>query len=731
MKLIEELKRRNVFRVGAAYVLLGWVVIQVTDTVTPALNLPDWTLGLVTWLGIIGFPFALFFAWAFELTPDGLRRETDAPDSDVNKAATAQKLDITLVVLLVVTIGVIAWSSIGDDADIASPGDESSLAATESMSIAVLPLTNMSADSNNAYFAGGVHEEILTNLSRIDGLRVVSRTTALRYIDSDLSLRDIGLDLGVRYIVEGSVRRVENHVRITVQLIDAPSDAHVWASNYDRELVDVFALQSEVAKAITNSLHLEIQPETVGTLDDMPTTSVKAYDLYTKALSISRSEPESEEALLQQRELLEEAVSIDPDFVAAWALLNEILDFISRHILQNDWFGETEEEREVYFEETQLAAHRALEKAVALGPDNVMTLLAQASDYVHEQQSRDFQTSRKEYIDRALEIEPNNAFAQLVLAWWYRIEGNMESATPAFNRALELDPLNARIVDSSLIHFRLIGDQEKTTELYERLTQIAPEKKDDTRLGKVHPTAKLDNLSALFIQTADESIIDTYALALEQVEETGPDALDFDRVISNYQVGFHRSQLDQMRGDLVNVGRQPPSAPPDDTNADRLFFYLWAEASYLKARALAGATDDVTAAADRMSAAYEELLDSDSAFAGIAYLPMCIAWVATDNEAEIENALENFEGMNDDVLFSRMSGPFIAYSAVDPEGAIKLALQRKAEHPSWFGTDWIATLHVMNRELLLHPDMQAFYVEEDKWIDYLAARVPEYAKYRQ
>jgi len=738
MKLLEELKRRNVFRVGAAYVLLGWLVIQVTDTVSPALNLPDWTLSLVIWLGIIGLPFALFFAWAFELTPDGLRRESRAPDAATDNAGTSQKLDITLVALLLIAIGFMAWSSIGDDDDVGSAADGRPVATTgdiaatsDSMSIAVLPLINMSADSNNAYFAGGVHEEILTNLSRIDGLRVVSRTTALRYMDSDLSLRDIGLDLGVRYIVEGSVRRVNDHVRITVQLIDALSDAHLWASNYDRELVDVFAVQSEVAKAITNSLHLEIQPETVGTLDDMPTRSVKAYDLYTKAQSVVRSEPESEAALSQQRELLEAAVAADPEFVEAWAFLNEVLDHISRNILQNHWFGDSQDERDAYYEETQQAAHRALEKAVALDPNNVMTLLAQASDYVRERESREFQAQRKTYIDQALEIEPDNATAWLVLAWWYRIEGDMEKATPAFTKALELDPLSANIVGSSLIHFRFIGDQQMTTMLFDRLTQIAPEKAEDQKLGQIHPAAKLENLTALFGQSADESVIDDYAEELARVKQ---EELKDDSPYSGvgyYQLRFLTSRLLQMQGDLEGLLARPPIAQPGDGNDEEIFFYLWVEGDHIAAQEVGGNDAEVLAAADRMFAAHRRLTEGPGAYAEIDHLPMSIAYAALGMEDEIKRSLEKLAAKSDSFLFSRISGPFYAYSRLDTDAAVERLLQRKAEHPGWFGTDWVATLHVSNRHLLLHPRMQAFYVEEGKWIDYLAARVPEYARYAQ
>ena len=438
MKLIEEIKRRNVFHVGATYVLLAWIAIQVTDTVAPALNLPPWTLALVTWIAVIAFPFVIFFSWAYELTPEGIKRDRDIKPGESITDVMSRRLNIALIALLVIAIGFLILSVTGDrspeepvttrsSADPGSPGQ----AQPAQDSIVVLPLLNMSAISENAFFAAGVHEEILTNLSRIDALQVVSRTTALRYIDSGLSLREIGKELGVRYIVEGSVRRINNHVRITVQLIDATNDVHLWANNYDRELVDVFSTQSEVAQTITNSLHLEIQPDTVGKLSDMPTESVRAYDLYIQALSIDRSEPESEKALQRQRELLEAAVKEDPDFVEAWGFLNEILDNIARNIIQQEWFGDTAAERTENLSQTRAAAKRALDKAVALDPDNVMTLLAQASDFVEEQERPEFNTERKRYIDRALELDPDNAVAWLVLGWWHRIKGDAESATPA------------------------------------------------------------------------------------------------------------------------------------------------------------------------------------------------------------------------------------------------------------------------------------------------------------
>ena len=730
MRIFDELKRRNVFRVGIAYVLLGWLVIRVTDTVAPALNLPSWTLAFVTWIGIIGLPFALFFAWAFELTPDGIRRETGGDNSESLTDTTGRKLDLALIGLLIAAIGFMAWGSLFEDspgdarlADTPAKGGDASTARPATESIAVLPLINMSAVSDNAYFAGGVHEEILTNLSRIEGLRVISRTTALRYINSDLSLHDIGRELGARYIVEGSVRRVDNHVRITVQLIDAIEDAHLWASNYDRELVEVFATQSEVAREITNSLHLEIQPETVGTLDDMPTRSVKAYDLYMKAISINRSEPESESTLRRSRALLDAAVEEDPDFVEAWAYLNEILDFIARTIIQNDWFGDTEAERDASFAEVRKAATRALDKAVALDPDNVMSLLAQASDYVAEQESATYSRERRKFIDRAIELEPDNAVAWFVLAWWYRLDGDIESATAAFNKALELDPLHARIVQGSLQHFRLSGDEEMTRMLADRLIQIAPEMRDDPTLSKIPVFVRLNNLFALFTETADESIIETYAAELAN----GSDQLG----IEVFKTIFDITLL-QLRNDLDGLLKLKISDLPTDGNIDEIYALFRINFSVLAAQRILGRTDEAAATARHILEMRKQvgLELGESRFALLDRMTSA-AHAALGNEKELRDLRSSvFEDSQESFNIQQIAD-LISVSHLDADWVVQRLLEEKARHSTWFGTDVVAALHVVCRQIIVHPDMQKFYVDEGKWVDYLAKRVPEYAKYRQ
>lgn len=730
MKLIDELKRRNVFRVGAAYVLLGWVVVQVTDTVSPALNLPEWTLAFVTWIGIIGLPIALFFAWAYELTPDGIKRETDVDRAESIAQATGRKLDIALIALLVITIGLIAWNTYSrapaeDTLTGVAPSDTGDTDGIQLSpdSVAVLPLVNMSAATENAFFAGGVHEEILTNLSRIDGLRVVSRTTVLRYTNSDLSLKDIGRELDARYIVEGSVRRIENHVRITVQLIDAVEDAHLWARNYDRELVDVFAIQSEVARQITNSLHLEIMPETVGALDDMPTRSVKAYDMFLKAKSIDRSEYQSEASLQRQRELLEAAVQDDPDFVEAWGFLNEVLDDIARTIIQNGWFGDTSEERGRTFEEVRSAAKRALDKAVALDPNNIEALMAQASDFVTEQEDSGYRTGRKAYIDQAIELEPDNAFAWYVLAWWHRIEGNDGPATSAFLKALELDPFHARIVTGSLEHFRSSGDQEMTNRLFERLAQIAPETGDDASLAEVSPYSKLNNLMFRFMATADESIVDAYAAELAK------SAGEFEHPLLET---LSRLRLMQFQHDMDGILDVRIETMPETLTWDHFFAYTVSNDMVLAAQRITGRPDDAEASALRIMEAqteYAHLFDPDAPLPRIRFAAAALVTLDDrDKMRELGEALFDEEGrLNDDFLVVN----YVALSRLDLDRAVELILAQKARHPSWYGTDMIAAFYLWSWDVVIHPDMQRFYVDEGKWVDYLAAEVPEYAQYRQ
>ena len=730
MKLLDELKRRNVFRVGAAYVVLGWVIIQVTETVSEPLNLPEWMLAFVIWIGIIGLPFVLFFSWAYEITPEGIKRESEVDRTDSITHVTGRKLNGALLVLAAVAVALLAWDVIvgrssteSAPAEVASDSGSQEVDGLASDSIVVLPLQNMSAIADNEFFAGGVHEEILTNLSQVEGFRVVSRTTALRYLTSDLSLSDIGRELGVRYIVEGSVRRIENHVRITVQLIDATDDTHIWARNYDRELVDVFATQSEVAREISNSIQLEILPDSVGILADMPTRSVKAYDLYTKAIGIDRSEQISQQSYRRQRELLEAAVAEDPDFVEAWARLNYILDEISRTIIQQNWFGETEAERDAKLVEIRQASLMAIDRAIALDPDNVEVLIARGTDFVAEQEDPDFNKKRKDYLERAVELDPDHAFAWYNLAWWYWNNGGFIEAEQPFRKALELDPFHAHIVIGNRQYFANAGNEEMTAMLSDRLIHIAPELGEHEEvLARTTSTFRLQNVMNLFVETADVSLIETYAetYAAEAESYVGHTfGMDDRPIVEERMVRVLTNDIDGLTGMAIDE-------LPENPTFVAVFQYAIANAIVLSAQHIEGRDDDVAITAQLILDAADQLEIEVSNFDSI----LISANYMLGNEDQLVDHREALSSPDFEVTDPGNPFNYIGIAFLDQGRTVELLLEQKAAHPNWRGTDVLAMNHVVGRFVITHPDMQAFYAKEGKWVDYLAERVPEYAQYR-
>jgi len=726
-----ELKDRKVTRVAMVYALVGWLVIQVAETTFPVLLIPGWALSLVIMCILLGFPISLILAWAFELTPEGLKTtraaRSEALHSGDLESHTSTRNRFTLMftaAVLTLTLGILALVfylsptvSTSLDATVA----KKQAAQTAEQSIAVLPLINMSAIGDNVFFAGGVHEDILTNLTRITGLRVISRTSAMRYINSEMSLHDIGRELGAHYLVEGSVRRIENHVRVTVQLIDASNDTHLWANNYDRELIDVFATQSAIAREISNSIHLAIQPETVGTLDDMPARSVKAYDVYMKARSIARTEPESESSLTRQRELLEQAVVEDPGFVEAWAYLNEIYDHSIRTVDQSGWFVPEGTDRDAIYNDFREHSRRTLNKAVALDPDNIETLLARASDSVAEA-SADFRAERKKIIDYAIELYPDNAMAWYVLGWWHNLDSDFEAAKSAFQKALDLDPMHAQMVEGSLVHFRLAGDQEMVTQLYDRLAQISPEKGKDKSLSKVTMSAQLDIMLETFMETVDPSLIEDFANVMAG-SSTGSfiDPLDERRSwVTLWELENNMDALLEMQNDLSL------SAHP---HAVYIFVYLDLNDALMQAQRVAGRTDHARTIARRIIDVKELQTDHTSHFVDRGHAAIARAYATLGDQAQAQQFIDQLlNDRNESYNAYGLSG-FYALAGLDIDRAVKLLLEEKSRHPTWRGTDIAATFHVSFRDIIVHPDMQAYYLKEAKWVDYLAERVPEYGEY--
>tara|TARA_R110001599_G_scaffold353737_1_gene595990 strand:+ start:12060 stop:13121 length:1062 start_codon:yes stop_codon:yes gene_type:complete len=324
------------------------------------------------------------------------------------------------------------------------------------------------------------------------------------------------------------VRRIGNHVRVTIQLINAHNDHHLWAKYFERELVDVFATQSELAKEISDSLHLEIQPESVGTLEGMPTFSVKAYDLYIRAASLEKTAGETEENVIQRREILEEAVAEDPNFVEAWAVLKRLYDLQLDRLRRRDWYLNEGDNKEIVAADLRGRSKRAMDKAIALDPNNVETLLSRAVDHVWPKTREEMQEQKK-IFDEIIAAHPENAKA------WYHLghrnshlrdlpEHDTEALTAdagaAFEEALRLDPFNARMVGAVLNWYRDRGFQEDVTRLAEGINQIIPDTAADRQLARVSRSFRRNQILSAFMETADESFIEEYRQGLQEAIDT-------------------------------------------------------------------------------------------------------------------------------------------------------------------------------------------------------------------
>jgi TolB-like protein len=261
-KFIEEIKRRNVFKVAVVYIIAGWLTMQVVDVMFPALNIPDWFTSAIAALVIIGFPFALIFAWAFEMTPEGIKLEKDVDRSESITSQTSKKLNGTIIAILAVALGFMLVDKflLTDDASEAT----GEIAAVDiKPSIAVLPFVNMSDDKDNEYFSDGLSEELLNLLAKIPALHVAGRTSSFQFKGTNEDLRLIGEKLNVANVLEGSVRQSGTKLRITAQLINADTGYHLWSETYDRELTDVFAIQDEIAANVVSALRLTLLGEDI------------------------------------------------------------------------------------------------------------------------------------------------------------------------------------------------------------------------------------------------------------------------------------------------------------------------------------------------------------------------------------------------------------------------------------------------------------------------------------
>ena len=375
MSLIAELKRRNVFRMAGLYLVGAWLLVQVASTLFPTFGVPGWALRALVIVLALGFIPALLFAWAFELTPDGIKRDEEIDPAKSIAPQTAHRMNRLIIAALVLALTYFGFdkfvlaprreaAQMAVVASTAAPAPTAAAQAVVSPGVAVLPFENLSPDPNNAFFAGGVFEEVLTKLSKVPELRVISRTSMEQIAKQHLEVTAIGKQLGVSHVLEGSVRREGDRVRVTVQLIETASDNHIWAENYDRKLDDVFAIQSEIALAIAEQLKIKISTQLQSNLGDRPTKNQAAYDLYLRAVEERRAwrGAATFKAMIT---LLEPAVELDPDFLMARVRLAEAYGRMY-------WLSEDPDGRYV------AKARAEVDEIQRRWPDRPETLLAQA-----------------------------------------------------------------------------------------------------------------------------------------------------------------------------------------------------------------------------------------------------------------------------------------------------------------------------------------------------------------
>src|SRR3982751_4612401 len=427
-----ELKRRRVYSVAAAYVVVAWLFIQVATQVFPFFSIPNWVVRLIVLLTIIGFPIAVVCAWAFEVTSEGIKLEGDVDRTFSRK--TGRKLTALIVIIAAVAAGVTGFRFLHSQQSIEVVKQPLLAVAIESKSIAVLPFENRSEDKANAYFAVGIQDEILVRLAKIADLKVISRTSTQHYKSVPENLRAIGQELGVAHLLEGSVQRVANRVRVNAQLIDARTDAHLWGQTYDRDIADVFAIQSEIAKAIADQLQARLSPSEKNAIEQKPTSDVTAFDLYNRAKNIllTTSFNANVQSLYYQAvDLLNQAITRDSSFFEAYCQLAYAHDNL--YFLGNDHTP------------ARLAlAGTAIQAAFRLRPDAGEAHLARGENLYRGYVDYDGALAELEIARKTL---PNDSRVPELAGYIVRRQGKQDEAVKNLQRALELDPRNFFILD--------------------------------------------------------------------------------------------------------------------------------------------------------------------------------------------------------------------------------------------------------------------------------------------
>jgi TolB-like protein/Tfp pilus assembly protein PilF len=444
-----ELRRRNIYRVAVAYAIVAWLVIQVATQTFPFLEIPNWCVRLVIVLLALGFPIALILAWAYELTPEGIKRADEIPPDESIKRHSGRKLNSLIMGVLICAVLFLLYQRFSPQAP----------AGALEKSIAVLPFENFSDDKENAFFADGIQDDILTSLAKIHDLRVISRTSVMPYRGATKgNLPQIAQALGVVNVLEGSVRKGDNRVVVSVQLIDARNDRHLWAKRYDRQLADSLGLQGELASEIAAELRAKLSPAEKGLVETKPTENPDAYVLYLKARTYETDPDRLFENFKIAEQLYGEAIQRDPSFALAHARLSTTVARIYR------WFDPTDERKALI----KRSAERALQLSRDLGEGHL------ALGLYYYWTEGNYEKALEEFRIAAAAL-PNDSDIGYFRAAIRRRQGKIDETLQLLKKTQAVDPGNVHVVLEIAFTYAFLHDWSQAARTYDRVVALAPD----------------------------------------------------------------------------------------------------------------------------------------------------------------------------------------------------------------------------------------------------------------
>ena len=453
-----ELKRRNVVKVGVAYCAAGWVAVQVASVLFPMFGAPAWILKVVTTLVILGLPLALVFAWAFELTPQGLKRSEDVRPDVLTTRDTGRLLNFLIIGVLAVALGLFAldrfvWDATPSDAAGASVETAKPAVVRTHSSIAVLPFVNLSNDPEQEFFSDGIAEELMSALARFKALKVAARTSAFSFKGKQADLREVGLALNVGTVLEGSVRKSGDHLRITAQLSDVATGYQLWSETYDRKLTDIFAIQDDITTRIVSALQVHLDEKAASTTP--PQLDPEAYQIVLRGRF--HWNERSPEGLAKAAELLQEATRRAPQYAPAFSALADV------YLSQYDYGV-------LSWEESTVRARAAATKALELDEDSAAAHTSLAHILLHEWQWE----AAEQHFQHAIELDPSYTLALHWYALCLTALGRAEDAVKTMQRAQQLDPLSVRINADLGMALVVAGKYEDAVTQVGRALELAP-----------------------------------------------------------------------------------------------------------------------------------------------------------------------------------------------------------------------------------------------------------------